>query len=101
MFNLWHRRVSAITLLQLAADVACLFIAMGLALYLDRRPVSALTQIAAPALLFALLMVSINGAFGAYRHDRKLPLRLHVKWLFTASVILSLVASRWLMDSKQ
>jgi uncharacterized paraquat-inducible protein A len=47
-------------------------------------------------LLIALLVLVVKGMPGGSEVNIQAG-----AWLFTASVILSLVASRWLMDSKQ
>ncbi len=87
MHNLLRQHVSAATLFQIGADLVWLVAAMGIALYVERRPVREFDHLVTPALLFALLIVSINGALGVYRRDRKLPLWLHARWLLAASVI--------------
>jgi len=87
MHNLLRQHVSAATLLQIGADLVWLVAAVGIALYVERRPVRAFDDLVTPALLFALLIVSINGALGVYRSDRKLPLWLHARWLLAASAV--------------
>jgi len=87
MHNLLRQHISAATLFQIGADLLWLVAAMCIALYFERRPVREFDQLLSPALLFALLIVSINGALGAYRRDRKLPLWLHARWLLAASIV--------------
>jgi sugar transferase (PEP-CTERM system associated) len=87
MRRLLRQHISATTLFQIGADLLWLVAAMCIALYFERQPVRELEQLVTPALLFALLLVSINGALGAYRRDHKLPLWLHARWLLAASII--------------
>jgi len=73
-------------LLQLAAELSWLFVAAILALALhgnSTRPLGTL----APALVFAVLMVFLNGAFGLYRRDHKLRFGEYVTRLFLAMLI--------------
>jgi sugar transferase (PEP-CTERM system associated) len=84
--SLRRRGIPATTLLKVGADLVWLFVAMGIALYIERRPFSAFSTAAAPALLFALLIVSINAALGAYRTNLNPSLRVHGKWVFVATV---------------
>ncbi len=87
MHSLLRLRVSATTVLQVGADLVWLFVAIGIALLVERRPIREFDSLASPALLFALTIVTINGAFGVYRSDRRLPLWLHARWLLAASIV--------------
>ena len=78
--------------MQLGADLTWLVLAVLFALHIDRRPYEAVEGVAAPALLFALLVVSINGALGAYRRDRTLSLRMHASWMLIASIVVVPIA---------
>jgi sugar transferase (PEP-CTERM system associated) len=87
VFSSLRRQVSAATLVQLCADLAWLGVAVGIALYVERRTTPVLGNVVVPVLFFALLLVSINGALGAYRHDRKLSILVHAGWLLAAFVV--------------
>lgn len=87
MFSSWRQRLSAATLVQLGADLLWLIIAVVIALYIEQRPIREFVQFVAPAMLFALIIVAINGALGGYRHDRKLSMLVHVTWLLAAAAV--------------
>jgi sugar transferase (PEP-CTERM system associated) len=87
MFSALRRQISAATLVQLGVDLAWLLVAIGIALYVERRTAPALGNILMPVLFFALLLVSINGALGAYHHERKLPMLVHAGWLLAAIIV--------------
>jgi sugar transferase (PEP-CTERM system associated) len=70
--SLFQRNLSVATLLQLGADASWLFVAAVLALHYDGMLAAPSPNMFAPAFVFALLVVSLNGAFGLYRRDTKL-----------------------------
>ena len=87
MNTTFNSNISAATLLQLAAELSWLVVAAIIALWLhDGRAVIA-AQSLAPAMVFAVLMVFLNGAFGLYRRDRKLSFGTYVGRLFLAMLI--------------
>ncbi len=59
-----------VAFLQLGLDLGCLAAAVVLAVRFSTALAS--SSVAAPALVFALLMVGLNAAFGLYRRDRPL-----------------------------
>lgn len=70
MSSPFRQTVGSATLLQLGLELGWLFAAVFLALkYHSSLPT---LNGVVPALVFALLMVSLNGAFGLYRRDRRL-----------------------------
>jgi sugar transferase (PEP-CTERM system associated) len=85
--NLLRQNVTGATLLQLGADLSCLFFAVLLAVRLHGHPLQPLESIAVPAFSFALLVVCLNGALGLYRRDRKLIFTAHVGWIFFALLL--------------
>jgi len=86
MTGVLNRRIPGATLFQLGAEALWLFLAVMLALRLDghRDP---FTQAAIPALAFAFLIVGLNGAFGLYRRDTKIPFGAQVTRVFLALLI--------------
>jgi sugar transferase (PEP-CTERM system associated) len=71
MSSLLRQRSGGATLLQLGLELGWLVAAVVLAVrYHSALP---LLEVVAPALVFALLVVSLNAAFGLYRRDRRLP----------------------------
>ena len=62
------------TLLQLGLELGWLVAAVVLAVgYHSGHSAPPLLEVVAPALVFALLMVGLNAAFGLYRRDRRVP----------------------------
>lgn len=80
-------KLSGATLLQLGAELSWLLVAAIVALVLNGSPPRPITSLLAPAVVFAGLMVFLNGAFGLYRRDRKLPFVTYVSRLFLAMLI--------------
>ena len=87
MNNLFRQNLAGATLLQLGADLSCLFVAVLLAIRLHGHPLQPLESVAVPALAFAVLIVCLNGALGLYRRDRKLVFAAHVGWIFLALLL--------------
>ncbi len=73
MVNLFRHNIPAATLLQLLIEAGLFFCAVFIAVKLHRHAAT-LTEsaILAPAVVFAVLMVCVNGAFGLYRRDQQL-----------------------------
>lgn len=68
------RHSSRATFLQFGLELGCLVAAVVLAVgYHSDRTLLPSREIVATALVFALLMVSLNAVFGLYRRDRRLP----------------------------
>jgi len=85
--NALRWRISGATLLQLGAELSWLFVAAIVALTLNGSPARPVVSQLAPAMVFAVLMVFLNGAFGLYRRDHKLPFSVYVARLFLATLI--------------
>jgi len=85
--NPFRQTFTGATLLQLGADLSCLFFAVLLATRLHGHPIQPLQSIAVPAVAFAVLIVCVNGALGLYRRDRKLVFAAHVGWIFFALLL--------------
>ena len=73
MTGVLNRHIPGATLFQLGAEAAWLFVAAMLALRIDGHVQDPVSHAAAPALVFAVLIVGLNGAFGLYRRDAKIP----------------------------
>jgi sugar transferase (PEP-CTERM system associated) len=73
MVNLFRHNIPAATLLQLLIEAGLFFLAVFIAVKLHRHAAT-LTEpaVLAPAAIFAVLMVCVNGAFGLYRRDQQL-----------------------------
>ncbi len=87
MISLSPRNHSGATLFQLGADLSWLFIAVVVALHFQSGFALPLLNTVVPALVFAVLMVFLNGAFGLYRRDQKLDFGTHVARMFLALLI--------------
>ncbi len=74
MNSLLRRHGGGARFLQLGLELGWIVAAVVLAVkyHSDDRALPSLAVVA-PALVFALLMVGLNAAFGLYRHDRHLP----------------------------
>jgi len=83
--DLFRRNLSGATLFQLGADASWLFIAVILALHYSGK--LATPSVFLPAFVFAVLVVSLNGAFGLYRRDTKLAFGTRVVRTFLALLI--------------
>lgn len=79
--------VSAATLFQLVAEVFWVVMAVLIANEVRGIPIIPLLDTLAPAFLFAVLMVSLQGALGLYRRDRKLGLGAYAVRLLLAMLI--------------
>ena len=87
MFSLLQRSLSGATLFQLGAEGLWLFFAVILALKFHGQLAAPVLTAGAPAFVFAVLIVSLNGAFGLYRRDAKIPFGAHVTRMFLALLI--------------
>ena len=72
MISFLRQRVTAATLVQLVIEVSWLFAVGLLAIHVQEGMAKPLLHAAAPALVFALVMVTLNGAFGIYRRHESL-----------------------------
>ena len=72
---------------QLAAELAWLLLAVFVARWLDGQPTAAATRNLGPAIVFALIMVSLNFMFGLYRRPDRLSLSTYVVRLVLAMAI--------------
>ena len=87
MTGVFNRHIPGATLFQLGAETLWLFVAVMLALRLDGHVQDPVSHAAAPAITFALLIVGLNGAFGLYRRDTKIPFGAQVTRVFLALLI--------------
>ena len=73
MVSLFRHNIPAATLLQLLIEAGLFFLAVFIAVKLHHHAAT-LTEpaVLAPAAIFAVLMVCVNGAFGLYRRDQQL-----------------------------
>ena len=85
--NLLRWNIPRVTLTQLGAEIVWLLVAVILVRWLDGQPPTAVTRNLAPAIVFALIMVFFNGAFGLYRRDQKLDFGMYVGRLMLAMLI--------------
>ena len=79
--------VSGATLFQLVAEAFWVVLAVVLAFRLRGVSHAPMLATLAPALVFAVLMVLILGAFGMYRRDRKIGMTVYALRLFLAMLI--------------
>jgi len=70
--GLFRQGITSATLLQLVADLSWLFLAGIFAIRFNERLVIPMQSVAAPALVFAVVIVLLNIAFGMYRRADKL-----------------------------
>lgn len=92
MHNAPRWNVSGATILQLAAELSGVVVAVLLALRMsDMRAISLVGNLA-PAAVFAIVTVLLNGAFGLYRRDRKLGFSAYVGRLFLVLLIAGPIA---------
>jgi sugar transferase (PEP-CTERM system associated) len=72
LFNAFRQNLSGATLFQLGAELSWLFAAMLLVLRLDGQPIGAHSGVILLALIFAVTITLLNGAFGVYRRSQEL-----------------------------
>jgi sugar transferase (PEP-CTERM system associated) len=87
MFSLFQRNLSGSTLFQLGAEGLWVFVAVILALKFHGQLAAPVLNAGAPAFAFAVLIVCLNGAFGLYRRDAKIPFGSNVTRMFLALLI--------------
>ena len=85
--NLMRWNVPRVALAQLGAEAVWLLIAVILARWLDAHTTTGSTRNFAPAIAFAVIVVTFNGAFGLYRRDQKLDFVAYVGRLVVAMLI--------------
>ena len=72
MFNVFRTNISGAMLFQLAAELSWLFAAVLLMLQMEGMQATERHDLAALALVFATVMIGLNGAFGLYGRSRTL-----------------------------
>ena len=72
MSSFFRHRFSTIMLLQLSAELGCLFLAGIVAVVFLERITFSTSRALAPQLAFAVLVVALNIGFGIYRRIEKL-----------------------------
>jgi len=87
MISLLRQNMSAATLLQVAVELSWLFIAGMVVIYVEAGGSKPLSTTAAPAFVFAALMLSLNGAFGIYRRQERISVASYVLRLLLAPAI--------------
>ena len=85
--NSLRSNTSRIWLPQLAAELVWLLLAVVVARWLDGQPAAGGTPNFGPAIVFALIMVSLNFMFGLYRRPDRLSLATYVARLVLAMAI--------------
>ena len=87
MLNILRKNIPGITLLQLMSDASCAAVAVLLALRFRGYLTTPMMTELAPACIFAVITVCLNGVFGLYRRDRKLAFRDQVSRIFFAAAV--------------
>lgn len=87
MFSGLRSYVSGATVLQLGAELACLCLAGIAALWLQGHLFVVDERSIVPALIFPVVTVCLNWAFGLYRRDRELSIPAYVGRLVPALLI--------------
>jgi sugar transferase (PEP-CTERM system associated) len=87
LISLLRQNISAATLLQIAVELSWLFVAGMVVIYVEAGGSKPLSTTAAPAFVFAALMLSLNGAFGIYRRQEKVSVGSYVLRLLLAPAI--------------
>jgi len=72
LFNVFRTNISGAMLFQLAAELSWLFAAVLLMLQMEGMQATERHDLAALALVFATVMIGLNGAFGLYGRSRTL-----------------------------
>src|SRR5438105_407436 len=70
--NIFRQGISAATLLQLVADLSWLFIAGVVVIRFNEQFAIPINNVAGPVLIFAVVIVVLNVAFGMYQRADKL-----------------------------
>jgi sugar transferase (PEP-CTERM system associated) len=84
--NVFRHSVAAALVLQLAAELGCLFGVVVLAIGFERHGVG-FPALAIPALVFALLILLLNVTFGLYRRPEKLTSTSYIARVLLAPAI--------------
>jgi sugar transferase (PEP-CTERM system associated) len=87
LFNASRQNLTGATLFQLGAELSWLFAAILLVLRFEDKVPIARSDVALGAFLFAVLMVSLNGAFGLYGGAAKLTARGYMMRVLLAPAI--------------
>jgi sugar transferase (PEP-CTERM system associated) len=87
MLNVLRPSLSNATLFQLAAELSWLFAAILLIVEFDGMQVSGQSPAVMLALLFAVTIICVNGAFGLYRRDQTLSTGQYVLRVMLAPAI--------------
>src|ERR1700704_2947772 len=87
LFSGLRSLVSGATLVQLGAELVCLCLAGTVAFWLEGHLLVLDRRAIVPALVFPILMVCLNWAFGLYRRDHQLSFLAYVGRLFLALLI--------------
>ena len=86
MVNVFRHSVAAALVLQLAAELGCLFGVVVLAIGFERHG-GGFPSLAIPALVFALLILLLNVTFGLYRRPEKLTSTSYIARVLLAPAI--------------
>jgi len=87
MFRALRQNISPATLAQLVVELVWLFVAGVAVLHLASTLREPARAVVVPALMFALLILSLNGAFGIYRRGEKVTTAGYVLRLLLAPLI--------------
>ena len=87
MLNILRKNIPGITLLQLMSDASCAAVAVLVALRFRGYLTIPMWTELAPACIFAVTTVCLNGAFGLYRRDNKLSFREQMARIFFAAAV--------------
>ena len=85
--SIFRQGISAATLLQLVADLSWLFIAGVLVIRFNEQLTIPINSVAGPALVFAVVIVTLNIAFGMYRRADKLTSSTYLVRMFLVPAI--------------
>ena len=87
MLNILRKNIPGITVLQLMSDASCAAVAVLVALRFRGYLAIPMWTELAPACIFAVTTVCLNGAFGLYRRDNKLSFREQMARIFFAAAV--------------
>src|SRR5438874_11100689 len=91
--SIFRQGISAATLLQLVADLSWLFIAGVLVIRFNEQFTIPINNVVGPALVFAVVIVTLNIAFGMYRRADKLTFSTCLVRMFFVPAIVVPLAS--------
>jgi sugar transferase (PEP-CTERM system associated) len=92
MLSFFRQSLSIGTVLQLAVETSWLFLAGVLVMRFHDERVIPTLSVVAPAIVFAILMVTLNGVFGLYRRSDKLSSGAYVLRVLLALVLAVMIA---------